>query len=373
MQTVMTAMAGPNGPSLVEQARLVASARVQEFQPVGRQAVPATERPAQFEMWRVVAAMAGRDPVRQVQAVLALQEFMHAPGHLSQRTRGRLHEMITVGDMNTVNNSARDYIDRFLITEKESDDGWRQLFTMHDEAVAAAQANKSGFRVLDLESGITFKERKPGEAIEFRGLKGTENWVLYKSFGGGAAIDRQFWDDQDYLTIGDVLLAFREAAYGEQSDNMYGLLTALATDYNFSTGADLIAKINGACADILRGVGRQRREAEYQCDVPGRARAGEESRGRGGAGDDVRCGNAGDNEQNQTGLQPQAGVHVAGAQDRAAGAGIYVGLSGGRSKAGIRQDLTMFGQFNIARYADDLAGFLRYAGVVEAAQWRRIP
>ena len=372
MQTVMTAMAGPNGPSLVEQARLVASARVQEFQTVGRHAVPATERPAQFEMWRVVEAIAGRDPVRQVQAVLALQEFMHAPGHLSQRTRGRLHEMITVGDMNTVNNSARDYIDRFLITEKESDDGWRQLFTMHDEAVAAAQANKSGFRVLDLESGITFKERKPGEAIEFHGLKGTENWVLYKSFGGGAAIDRQFWDDQDYLTIGDVLLAFREAAYGEQSDNMYGLLTALATDYNFSTGADLIAKINGACADILRGL--EGKGVKLSTNATFLVVHAPEKKAEVAAVlatmSDVAMQATTSKTKLVYNLKPVSTLRVPKTGSRA---GLYVGLSGGRSKAGIRQDLTMFGQFNIARYADDLAGFLRYAGVVEAAQWRRIP
>jgi hypothetical protein len=369
MQQAMRVMEEPKGPSLVEQARLVARMRAHEFQQAASQA-PA--RPAQFELWRVLAALGGREALRQVQAVYALQEFMHAPGQLSRRLRGRLHEMVTVGDMNTVNNSARDYIDKFLITDTEMDDGWRQLFTTHDQAVAEAQANKSGFRVLSLESGITFKERQPGEAIEFRKITGSENWVLYRNFGGGIAIDRIFWDDQDYLTMGDLLTAFRAAAYGEQSDNMYALLTSLSTDYNFNTGADLIAKMNGAAAAILRGlqgkdVGASAGSTFLVVHAPERKA---EVVAALATMSDVAMQTATSKTKLVFHFKPLATVRVPAS---GSGSGIYVGLPGGKSKAGIRQDLTLYGQFNIARYADDLAGFLRYNGVLEAAQWRRIP
>ena len=364
----MTAMIEPKGPSLVEQAQLVASLRVQEFQQAG----PAVAAPAQFEMHRVLEALAGKNPVRQVQAVYALQEWMHAPGRASLSARGRLHEMMTVGDMNTTNNAARDYLDRFLVTPLEMDDGWRQIFTTHDEAVAAAQANKSGFRVLELESGITFKERKPGEAVEFRGLKGSENWVLYKNFGGGLALDRIFWDDADYISIGDLVTAFRAAAYGEQSDNMYGLLTALGSGQNFSTGADLIAKMNGAAAAILRA--QQGKGIGVSANATFLVVHAVEQKANVLAAlatlSDVAMQTSLSKTKLVFNFKPLATTRVPAT---GTGSGIYVGLPGGRNKAGIRQDLTLFGQFNIARYADDLAGFMRYAGVVEEAQWRRVP
>lgn len=368
MRKAMTAMETPRGPSLVEQARLVAASRMQEFQAAGQQQ-PA-ERPAQFEMHRVLEAMAGTNPVRQVQAVMALQEFMHAPGRASTRTRGRLHEMVTAGDMSTVNNSARDYIDRFIITPAESDDGWRQIFTVHDEGVAAAQSNRSGFRVLDITSGITFKKRLPGEAIEFRKVTGADSFIEYLAYGGGVGIDRIYWDDQDYLTIGELLMMFREAAYSRQADDMYGLLTALSTDYNFSTGSDLIAKLNGAVAHIIRALQGKgvsvNANSEFLIACPVEKLA------------DVKAALATMSDvAMQTATSKQKLVfrfkQPIGTVRCSAAGGIYVGLPGGRSKAGIRQDLTMFGQFNIARYADDLAGFMRDAGYLEATQWRRIP
>ena len=368
MNGVVRAVAEPKGPSLVEQARLVASLRVQEFQA----ARPAVVRPEQFELHRVIEAMSGRDPVRQVQAVMALQEWMHEPGRASVRSRGRLHEMMTVGDVATTNNSARDYIDRFLITPLEMEDGWRQIFTVHDEAVAMAQANKSGFRVLGLESGVTFKERQPGEAIEFRKITGSESWVSYKNFGGGIAIDRIFWDDADWISIADLLVAFRAAGYGEQADNMYGLLTAIASGRNFSTGADLIAKMNGAAASILRaqqgkGIGVSGNSTflvvhavEQKANVLAAL----------ATLSDVAMQTATSKTKLVFNFKPLATTRVPAA---GTGSGIYVGLPGGRNKAGIRQDLTLFGQFNISRYADDLAGFMRYNGVIEEAQWHRIP
>ncbi len=370
MNGAMTGMTEPKGPSLVEQAQLVASMRVQEFQQAAAAAPPV--RSEQFELHRVIEALAGRNPVRQVQAVYALQEWMHAPGRASVKTRGRLHEMMTAGDMATTNNSARDYIDRFLVTPLEMDDGWRQIYTVHDEAVAAAQANKSGFRVLELESGVTFKERLPGEAVEFRKITGSESWVTYKNFGGGISIDRDFWADADYLSIADLLVAFRAAGYGEQADILYGLLTAIASGRNFSTGADLIAKMNGAAASILRA--QQGKNIGASANATFLVVHAVEQKANVMAAlatlSDVALQTATSKTKLVFNFKPLATTRVPAT---GTGSGIYVGLPGGRSKAGIRQDLTLYGQFNISRNADDLAGFMRYNGVVEAAQWHRIP
>ena len=258
------------------------------------------------------------------------------------------------------------------VADTEMDDGWKQIYTVHNEAEAAAQSNKSGFRVLNLESGITFAERLPGEAIKFGKITGSESWVTYKNFGGGVAIDRIFWDDADYIGIGDVLKAFRAAAYGEQADVMYALLTALSSGNNFSTGSDLIAKLNGAAAAIIRAL--QGKDVSVNagstflivCAVEQLANV----KAALATMSDVAMQTATSKTKLVFNFKVVATVRVPAS---GTGSGIYVGLPGGRSKAGIRQDLTLFGQFNITRYADDLAGFLRYNGVLEADQWRRIP
>jgi len=367
-QQVMTPMAEPRGLSLIDQARAYQRAHVAEFQRPAGQA--AAVRPPIFPMYDVVEAIGNRDttPQRRAMAAAALQEFMAAPGQIPRRFRSQLRELVTSGDHPT-GATMQAYIDRFLITPGEADFGWRMIFQTHDPASAASQLVKSYFKVLSVTSGIVFKKRAPGEPVDFRSIKSTDAVVEYDMFGGGVSIDRVWWDDQDYLNIADTLSMFRAAFYFKQATDMYGLITAVSAGQNYATGADLTAKINGACADIIRslqGKGYAVNTGSTFVILYGPEQAGSVDAVI-STKSDVAVAARTSKTKLQYRVQPISTVHV-GATD-----GPYVILPFNQLKAGVRMDLTLFGQFNVARYADDMAGFGRYAGIVgDVNQVRRI-
>lgn len=370
MQVVMQPISAPRGLSLIDQVRLYQRAHVAEFQPPP----PGPQRPAQFPTYDVVEAIGARDtpPARRAQAVAALDEFMRAPGRLARQFRAQLRELVTAGDHPT-GATMQAYIDRFLITPGEADFGWRMIFQTHDPATAMGQLVKSYFKVLNVTSGIVFKKRAAGEPVDFLSMQSTESIVEYDMFGGGVSIDRVWWDDQDYLTIADVLMMFREAYYFKQAGDFYGLVTAVDPAQNYATGADLTAKINGACADIIRalqGKGYSVNTGSTFIILHSPEGAGAVDAvllTRGEIATSQRIGKV----RLQWRVAPVGTVHVPSAGARS---GTYVILPGNQLKAGLRMDLTLFGQFNPARYADDLAGFGRYAGIVgDVQQIRRIP
>jgi hypothetical protein len=348
-----------SGDPLALQAAVLQRLRVQEFQAAGAAAAVApVTRPDQISLAACAHAMHRGTVVERVQATLAIQEFMHAPARLSRKFRAQLREFVTTGDMPSSATMAA-YIDKFLITAGETDLGWREIFTVHDEAVAGAQLNRSGYRVLNMTSGMTFDERVPGESLKYRNMSAGEQFVLYKMFGGGVAIDRVFWDDQDYLMIEDILKAARDAYYSSQAAAMYALIVANAGS-TVSTGADLTEKINKACSAVIRasfgkGVGAGGNpELVILHPIEEKARVQ--------AAIQILTDVATQTSASKTKLvfrvKPVSTVNLA------ANAGIHVVLPGGQIKAGIRMDLTLFGNFNPANYTDDISGFGRYAGSV---------
>lgn len=367
--SVMRPVSEPRGASLASQATAFArTAQIREFGNGGAQR-PA---PSQFPLLDVVDAIGRGNQASRIAATVALQEFMGAPAQLARRFRAQLRELVTVGDMPT-GATMQAYIDRFLITPGEMDNGWMELFATHDVAASQAQLLKGSFKVLNVTSGIVFKKRLPGEPVDFRSITATEAEVSYDMFGGGVSIERVLWDDADYLPIGDILTMFREGYYFKQAGDMYGLLTAVSSGQNYSTGSDLTAKINGACAAIIRGLQGKgyavnTNSTFYLVFAP-------EQRGNVDAVLAVKGEAALTQATSKTRLQyrcvPLSTVHVPAT---GTGSGIYVVLPKNQMKAGIRMDLTLFGQFSPASYCDDIAGFGRYAGVIaDTGQVRRIP
>ncbi len=358
----------PRGNSLVAQATAYArSAQLREFTPAGpRQAPPV------FPIYDVVNALGRGEPAQRVAAIVALQEFMAAPARMPRRFRAALREMVTAGD-HPAGAALQAYIDRFLITPGEADFGWREIFAVHDPMTAADQLVKSYFKVLNVTSGIIFERRLPGEPAKFKTINSAEATVEYLMWGGGVSIERVWWDDQDYIQIGDLLTMFREAYYYGQAGYMYGLITAVSSGQNFSTGADLTAKINGACAAIIRALQGKgyavNANSEFVLLFP------PEQWGNVDAVLAVQNEAALTQTTSKTRLKyrmrPVPSVHVPAS---GTGSGIYVILPKGNLKAGIRMDLTLFGNFNVSTYTDDIAGFGRDAGIVgDVDQVRRIP
>lgn len=357
----------PHGLPLTAQALAYArTAQLREFTPAGPRQAPAT-----FPIYDVVSALGRGEPARRVAAAVALQEFMAAPARMARQFRAQLREMVTAGD-HPSGATLQAYIDRFLITPGEADFGWREIFAVHDPMTAESQLVKSYFKVLSITSGIVFERRLPGEPAKFKSITSSEATVEYLMWGGGVSIERVWWDDQDYLQIGDLLSMFRADYYYRQAAYMYGLITALSTDYNYSTGADLVAKINGACAHIIRAL--QGKGYAVNANSTFVLAFPPEQWGNIDAVLAVQSQEALTQTTSKTRLKyrcvPIPTVHI---PTSGGTSGIYVILPKNNLKAGIRMDLTLFGNFNVASYTDDIAGFGRDAGVVgDSNQIRRI-
>ena len=177
--------------------------------------------------------------------------------------------------------------------------------------------------------------------------------------------------------MAEVIQAFRDDAYSLRADAFYGAITSLpaagGNSINLAGGADLVEKINLAGAKIIRALhgkgqkvsstsqfiilcapeklGVVKAALTLQSDVAQQTAPGRQSV-------NFRC-------------KPISSVRVPAAGD---GSGIYVILPKGKLKGGYRMDLTIFADFDINRYATNLAGFQRYGVIAgEAKQVVRIP
>lgn len=358
----------PSGASFAAQAAVYARrAQVAEFTPArGGQRNPAT-----IDLVTIAEAIHRGNAPRRAQAAIALQEFMRAPMALRRQFRSQVRELVTVGDHPT-GAAMQAYIDRFLLTVGETDTGFEQIFATHDVGQAESQLLKGSFKVFNVTSGITFAKRVPGEPVKMAAISGAEVSVNYDMLGGGLGIERVWWDDQDYLLIADMLMLFREAAYYQRAKDAYSLITSLGAGINYSTGADLIAKLNGACSDIIRscqGKGMMiNANTQFVILVAPEHLGLIESALR--TQSDVAFQTATGKQKVVYRMKPIASVHIPAS---GTGSGHYVIAPKGQLKWGDRMDLTLFGRFDPTQYADDLAGFIRYGGIVgESNQVRRV-
>lgn len=343
------------------------AARIQEFQQ--QQQRPAN--PASFDVQRALHFLKNGNPVEKVKALVAIQEFLRAPGEVPRRFPAQVREMVTTGDFPAGTFLAQ-FVERFLVMPGEVDAGWRLIFDVHDIAKSESMPNKSDFKTLNVTFGLQFRKRKPGERVQLEQIKGEVTSTPYDMYGDGIGIDGVWWDDQDYLMIEDVLKAFKAFYYDHQSANFYSLITAQSNAINFNTGADLTAKINGACAAILRtckdkgySVGPSTEfivlfapESAAQVYAVLQTQS------------DVAVATRASKEKLAYRLRPVQSVYVPAA---GAAAGPYVILPFRKLRGGIRMDLTLFGDFDIYSYGAALAGYGRYAGLVgDPDQMKRI-
>jgi hypothetical protein len=332
----------------------------------------AEQRPANdgmFNLPRVLQACRSKNPVERAKAIFALHEFMRAPDVARRRAgAAQIRELVTKADFPT-NSFLAQYISRFLVIPGEIDYGYEMIFDIHDVATAEGMPLKGSFKTLDVTNGVTFRKLKNGERVQVEAVAGAEVETPYDLYGGAVGFNRVWWDDADYITIGDLLTIFRATYYDKRASAFYSLITALSNAINFNTGGDLMAKMNGAAAKILRDV----KDKGYQAAANSEfiVLHPPEKAGDVQAALAIRSDVA---QQTAAGKQaavfrfvPVQSVYVASND------GPYVILPKRKLRGGYRMDLTLYGEFDIYSYAEAMSGWGRYAGLVgDAAQIKRI-
>lgn len=249
------------------------------------------------------------------------------------------------------------------------DETWRDIFDVRD----FTGTNASGFEMMDIESGLTFKQVKPGEKVELYKMSGSKVTIGFDLYGGGIGWQRTWFDDCQYWQMEDTMMEFTNKAYLRRSEIFYSLIDAVssaqnlawqtplpsglpATDPNYVAVRDY-RTINKACENILlalkdKGWGiTDSTNFVILAPIQLKERL---NRAMGVANSGISA--------NFQGIQYNVTLKytmMLTATDK-----YYVILPKFRNKIGLRMNLQMFGAFDEMAYVDRMVAYMRFGGAI---------
>lgn len=268
--------------------------------------------------------------------------------------------------------SAKEVIDKFHEIPLY-DNGFEQIFDIRDYS----DSRRDGFSMATVQSGLTFRKVKTGEKLKVYQMSGDKDYVYFDYYGGALNWHRSLFDNQDYWTIEDNAIEFRNEAYRIRAATFYALLEAVfagatpKADIGIQAGDDALATgtrgwtasrdvatmnlaaeiILLACAD--KGYGISPSAATFIVLTPlqlrGRIRLAMQFQ------QDPFSGSAKHLDYNFQ----QITTTMLTTTDH-----YMVILPKKKFKAGYRMDLTTFTDFDILAFVDTVAGWLAYGGAV---------
>jgi len=250
------------------------------------------------------------------------------------------------------------------------DSGFEQIFDIRDYS----GSRRDGFTMVTTESGLTFKKVLTGEKLKVFQMSGDKDYVYFDYYGGALNWHRSLFDNQDYWTIEDNALEFRNEAFRIRAATFYALLeTAAATKaaIAWQVGADtLAAGTRGYIAS--RDVATLNLAAQtimLACANKGYAISPDnisfivltplQLRGRIKQALNFQMDNyVGSPKHLDYNFQQITTTMLATTDE------YHVILPKKRYKAGYRMDLTTFTDFDMLAYVDTVAGWMAYGGAV---------
>jgi hypothetical protein len=271
-----------------------------------------------------------------------------------------------------------DTIEKYHVGIEEVDTAWRNIFDVKD----FTGTKKNGFKIRDVQSGLTFRKVPTGDSVEVYKMSGTESTVEFDRYGGALGWDRTWFDDEEYWQVTDTAMEFRNKYYNDQADVHYALIEAIAATIDVSwqnpTPAALpntdpmyeivrdINTINEACYEIIEALKDQGMEVNantsFELLYPHKLK----SRINRALGVSYNTPSLRNPTKVEYPVTPRATTRLASSTQ------YYVCVPKRKAKSGERMDLTTFSQFDLLTYSDTTAGWGRYgAGIGEVDQFRR--
>jgi len=308
-----------------------------------------------------------KDRASRAKMVGAMQYFMKQPDAKDSPVRKAIQAFATKGD----------FPDEILqILEKfhavpDYDLGYEQIFDIRD----FGGTNASGFKISNVESGLTFGKVLAGEKAKVYKFSGTVSEVTFDLYGGGLSWDRVLIDDKQYWTLEDNAIAFRNKAYSSRAEAFYALIEAAGaasgndqswaavtpasvatSNENYNAIRD-VNTINAACLAILTdlkddGVGANA-NSQFVILAPVALKSRLE-----------RASKMLQQPVVGSGQHLSFNIRIVYTLMLASNSYYYVCYPKAKAKGGYRMDLTIYDQFDILAYADTMAGWMRYGGAI---------
>jgi len=306
------------------------------------------------------------NPDHRVTLSKNLGKFLSEPDRNPEIKRA-LAKIQEFGSPQDFPDSVLQVLDKYHLTT-EYDNGYEQIFNVRD----FSGTNRNGFDILDVESGLTFDKIPIGGKLLVHKMWGEKAHVYFDFYGGALGWHRQLFDDQEYWTIEDNAIEFRNKAYAKRAEVFYALVEAVgatgavawaahpdgvaAGTAGYLAGRDLATFNAGALQIILavagKGYGVTAENASFIVLVPEQLRQ--------------RAVNA-VSYMNNPYLNNQKSSYrfqVISTTMLASSSYAWLVLPKHKLVAGYRQDLTTFANFDMLSYTDAAAGWMRYGGAV---------
>lgn len=308
-----------------------------------------------------------KDRANRAKVVGAMQYFMRLPDAKDSPIRKAFQAFATKGDFPA---EILQVLEKFHAVP-DYDLGYEQVFDIRD----FTGTNQSGFKILNVESGLTFAKVVPGEkALVFK-MSGTVAEVTFDLYGGGLHWERTLIDDRQYWQLEDNAIAFRNKAYSSRASAFYALLEAAgaasgnaqswapvtpasvaSSDKDYDAIRD-INTINAACLAILADLKDDGVGANANSPFILIAPIALKSRVLRALAL-LQQAFAGSQGLSNFNVRPIFTLMLS------SNSYYYVAFPKAKCKGGYRMDLTIFDQFDILAYADTMAGWMRYGGAV---------
>jgi len=103
------------------------------------------------------------------------------------------------------------------------DTGYEQIFQMRDYT----GSRRDGFAIDTIRSGLTFRKMLTGEKLEIQQMEGEREFVFFDYYAGGLGWDRKLFENQEWWTLEENAIEFRNEAYRIKAATYYALLEAV--------------------------------------------------------------------------------------------------------------------------------------------------
>jgi len=248
------------------------------------------------------------------------------------------------------------------------DTAYEQVFKWFD----MRNTHRNGFSITDVISGLTFAKVPEGMKAKLFKMSGKKVDVTLDMFGAGLGWSRRLFDDEEYWTIEDNAIEFRNKAYESKAQDYYDMIEGIATTYDRAyapvTGAIPntnenyvpirdINTINLACEEILlrlQHLGMSVTPGSEFLILSPIQNIGRIRRAIGM----VQQPFSSSTTQLNYNVRPAYTLMFTNTSD------YYVILPGNKLQAANRMDLTVFSDFDIEAYTDIAVGWQRYGGAI---------
>jgi hypothetical protein len=257
------------------------------------------------------------------------------------------------------------------------DDGWEMCYDVRD----MSSQRRNGFSMSNIQSGITFNLTPTGQKAKLYQMSGDREFVWFDRYSGGLNWDRTLFDDEEWLTIEDQAIHFRNEAFRSRAAVYYALIEALPAAQNVAWQAPTPAAlavtdrayqavrdantINLAAQQIILATQNSgygvTPTASFILLVP------LQLRGRLKRALDIGLDNvSGSVRHVDYNFQMVVTTMLATTNV------YYVILPNRKMKVGLRMDLTSFTDFDMLSYSDSQVGWMRHGGAIgDVEQLRR--